>query len=96
MYGQIRVELTGRKPVLAIPTGALLFQGDSKRVVVANDGKAHLQPVVIGRDFGTEVEILAGLTQQDWVAVSPPALLGEGDPVIRRESGAEATKAAAK
>lgn len=99
MYGQLRVELTDRKPALAIPTGALVFQGDGKRVVVANDGKAHLQAVVIGRDFGTDVEVLAGLAKDDWVAVSPPATINEGDPVKvirRREPTAETTKFGAR
>jgi len=98
MYGQLRLELTARKPVLVIPVGALLFQGEGKRVVVANDGVAHLQAVVIGRDFGTDLEVLSGLASEDWVAVSPPAQLKEGDPVkvIRRETSAEPAKAGTK
>ena len=98
MYGQLRLELAARKPVLVIPIGALLFQGEGKRVVVANDGVAHLQPVVIGRDFGTELEVLDGLAVQDWVAVSPPALIREGDAVkvLRREPSADPAKAETK
>jgi len=67
-------------------------------VVVANDGKAHLQAVVVGRSFGADAEILAGLAKDDWVAVNAPALLSDGDPVnvIRREPSAETTQIGTK
>jgi len=35
-------------------------------------GKVVMKPVTVGRDFGTEIEVVDGLTAQDQVIVSPP------------------------
>jgi len=31
-----------------------------------------MKPVTLGRDFGTEVEVVSGLTAQDRLIVAPP------------------------
>jgi len=48
---------------------------------VGSDGKIHLKPVVIGRDYGISVEILGGLEQTDAVVLNPSDSLEEGQPV---------------
>ena len=35
------------------------------RVGVVRDGRAALVPITIGRDFGSTVEVVAGLTPRD-------------------------------
>jgi len=77
-YGQLQVGLTSRKAVLVIQTSSMLSQGEGTRVVVAKDGLAHWKKVVVGRDFGAEIEVLSGLSKDDWVADSPPAQISEG------------------
>jgi hypothetical protein len=52
---------------------------------VVNDGKhAELRNIVLGRDFGSEVEVVSGLTAQDHVMVNPPDSLVQGE-VVRVE-----------
>jgi RND family efflux transporter MFP subunit len=80
-YGQLQVALASRKPVLVISTSSLLSQGDGTRVVVVQDGVAHWKKVVVGRDFGADIEVSTGLTKDDWVALSPPAQITEGGKV---------------
>jgi hypothetical protein len=41
----------------------------------------QLKPIRLGRNLGTEVEVLSGLTISDRVVVSPPDSLSNGDKV---------------
>jgi RND family efflux transporter MFP subunit len=67
---------------LSVPVNALLFRADGTRAaVVGSDGKVHLQPVVIGRDYGSEVEILGGLQSSDTLVLNPSDSLEEGEQV---------------
>jgi RND family efflux transporter MFP subunit len=64
---------------LTVPTNALLFRPDGARAaVVGADHKIHLKAVQIGRDFGTKVEILGGLSPEDQVVVDPSDSLEDG------------------
>ena len=55
-----------------MPANALLFRGDGLRVATFADGKVVMKSVTLGRDFGTEVEVVDGLTAHDQVIVAPP------------------------
>jgi multidrug efflux pump subunit AcrA (membrane-fusion protein) len=67
---------------LSVPVNALLFRADGTRAaIVGSNGKIHLQPVVIGRDYGTDVEILGGLQPDDTLVLNPPDSLEEGEQV---------------
>jgi RND family efflux transporter MFP subunit len=56
-----------------LPANVLLFRGDGLQVATV-DGSSHvvLKPVTIGRDYGTDIEIVHGLTADDNVILSPP------------------------
>ena len=66
----------------------LLFRAEGLQIAVARDGRAQLVPVTIGRDYGTTVEIAAGLQPTDQVIVAPSDSLISGTPV--RIAGAPA------
>ena len=58
-------------PRIRIPSSALIVRSDGPQVaVVTADNKVHLQKVVIGRDYGAEVEITDGLTAGQGVIVT--------------------------
>jgi hypothetical protein len=52
-----------------------------RAAVVGSDGKVHLKPVVIGRDYGTTLEVLGGLDQNDALILNPSDSLEEGQQV---------------
>jgi RND family efflux transporter MFP subunit len=81
MYAQVK--LTAKRPDLwvRVPSSAVIPKNGDLDVFLVKDGKAHLQKVVIGRDFGDEIEIKAGLEKDEIVIVSPPDDLRENDPV---------------
>jgi RND family efflux transporter MFP subunit len=60
-YAQVhlQVKVTGER--LQVPVNALLFRSEGLRVVVVDDQqKTRLQPLTIGRDYGTTLEVLQG------------------------------------
>lgn len=65
-----------------IPVPALIFRSEGPQVATVDDGHhATLKNVRIGRDFGTEMEVLSGLTDQDRVIVDPPDSITNGEEV---------------
>jgi multidrug efflux pump subunit AcrA (membrane-fusion protein) len=81
-YGQVHLQLPIAHPALIIPVDALLFRSEGLRVVTvdAND-HAHLQVITVGRDWGTKIEVLSGLTPQDRVINNPPDSISENEVV---------------
>jgi hypothetical protein len=47
-------------------------------VLVDEYHTVHLQPLTIGRDYGTAVEVLQGLQPTDWIVLNPADSLDEG------------------
>jgi RND family efflux transporter MFP subunit len=81
-YAQVDFELPGNSDVMRIPTSALLFREHGLEVAVIGAGdKIELKPVTLGRNLGTEVEVIKGLALSDRVVNSPPDSLAGGDVV---------------
>jgi multidrug efflux pump subunit AcrA (membrane-fusion protein) len=79
MYGQAILSIKRERPVLTIPTSAMLFEADGKQVaVVGSDSKIHFQKVTPGSDFGTEIEVLFGLNGGEQIVSNPGEKLAEG------------------
>ena len=89
-YAQVDFELPSNPNVVHIPTSALVFRERGMEVaIIGPHDKIELKPVTIGRNLGTEVEVLSGLTLSDRLVNSPPDSLSTGDTVrIAGQSGA--------
>ena len=78
-YAQVHLKLPAATPSLILPVNALLFRSEGLQVgVVGDDGKVTLVGVVLGKDYGAEVEIVSGLKQTDAVVLNPPDSLTSG------------------
>ena len=88
-YAQVHFGVHVATARLSVPVNALLFRSEGPRAaIVGSDGKVHLKPVVIGRDYGTDVEILGGLETSESIVLNPSDSLEEGQPVhATKESG---------
>jgi RND family efflux transporter MFP subunit len=78
-YAQVHllVKVDGQR--LQVPVNALLFRSEGLRAVIIDENhKTHLQPLSIGRDYGTALEVLQGLKATDWIVLNPPDSLEEG------------------
>jgi membrane fusion protein, multidrug efflux system len=81
MYGQVKLALSSRKPVLQIPTSSLISGSLGTQVMIVDHGVVHLRNVATGRDFGTNIEVLTGVTPDDQIAVNPQVQMVEGTKV---------------
>ncbi len=81
-YASVDFELPTNPDVVRIPTSALIFREQGMEVAtIAPGDKIELKPVTLGRNLGTEVEIVKGLMLADRVVNSPPDSLAAGDEV---------------
>jgi len=81
-YAQVHLQVAGIGARLQVPINALLFRAEGLRAVVVDaNHRVHLRAVVVGRDFGTSLEVLQGLSKDDWIVVNPPDSIEEGQEV---------------
>jgi RND family efflux transporter MFP subunit len=82
-YAEVHFDLPGNPQMVRIPTSALIFRQDDMQVAVVGAGdRVELRPVKLGRNLGTDVEVLTGLAPSDRVIESPPDSLATGDHVL--------------
>jgi RND family efflux transporter MFP subunit len=81
-FGEVHFAVGGEVPRLTVPVNAMLFRSEGPKVaVVGQDGRAHLRPLNIGRDYGNTMEVLGGLEIGDQVIINPPDSLEDNQPV---------------
>jgi RND family efflux transporter MFP subunit len=81
-YAQVDFELPSNPNVVRIPTSALIFREHGMEVaMVTADDTVELKPITLGRNLGTEVEVVKGLKLSDRLVNSPPDSLATGDKV---------------
>lgn len=78
MYGTARLPVTQARPVMTIPSSSLVFNADGTQVAVVRDGKAYFQKITVGRDLGTQLEVVDGLSADDVVVSNPGERLVDG------------------
>jgi len=70
-YVSVHLKLPSKIPAVTVPSNVLLFRAEGLRVVRVRDDKAELVPVIMGRDFGDTVELVAGIQHDDKIVVNP-------------------------
>ncbi|HXT11505.1 MAG TPA: efflux RND transporter periplasmic adaptor subunit [Candidatus Angelobacter sp.] len=81
-YAQVRFDDTLGNPSLTLPANTLLFRSEGMQVgVVDANNKVEVRTIKIGRDFGSDVEVLSGVEAGDRVIVNPPDGLASGTTV---------------
>jgi RND family efflux transporter MFP subunit len=88
-YAQVHLKVTSGASTVILPVSALLFRSEGLEAGTVESGnRAELRKVMLGRDFGTEVEVISGVTAADSVIVNPPDSLASGETVrIAASSG---------
>ena len=95
-YGQVTFQLATDPNVVRIPTSALLFREQGLQVATLGPGdKIELKSVKLGRNLGTDVEVVSGLSMSDRVVNSPPDSLSAGEGVRVAEQSPSPTVSAA-
>jgi RND family efflux transporter MFP subunit len=81
-FAQVRFNLADTPGVLRIPTSALIFRENGPQVAILAPGdRVDLRSIKLGRNLGTEFEVLGGLSASDTVINSPPDSLSQGEQV---------------
>ncbi|WP_175682299.1 efflux RND transporter periplasmic adaptor subunit [Burkholderia cenocepacia] len=95
-YAQAHLVLPSAAPALELPVSALLFRPNGVTVAtVGANGQTALKTVQIGRDFGTRVEIVAGLAATDRVIDNPGDAITAGEAVKTVSTSHDAAPVAA-
>jgi RND family efflux transporter MFP subunit len=77
-YVFVHLKVPGQARSVTVPANTLLFRREGLRAAVVRDGHAVLTPVVIGRDYGSTVEIVSGLQPDDEIVLDPSDSLMNG------------------
>jgi RND family efflux transporter MFP subunit len=79
MYLQVQFLFERQFPTVLIPAAALTTRSDGPRLAVLDaQHRVHYRTVQLGRDFGSETEVLAGIEPGETVVVNPRDELPEG------------------
>ena len=87
-YAQVDFELPSDPNIVRIPTSALVFREHGMEVATIDpDDTIELRPIKLGRNLGTEVEVVQGLKLSDRLVNSPP------DSLVNRRQGSHCRRA---
>jgi multidrug efflux pump subunit AcrA (membrane-fusion protein) len=81
-YAEVHLKLNSSKPTVVLPVSALLFRTQGMQVAaLGEDNRVHLANITMGRDYGTQVEVVSGVTPHQRLVDSPPDSLVDGEQV---------------
>ena len=81
-FAEVHLAVPSGAPTFILPVSALIFRAQGLQVGVVKDGNhAQLANIILGRDFGSEVEVVSGLQADDQVIINPPDSLISGEEV---------------
>ena len=85
LYVQITFAVPRSHPAVTIPDAAVIFNGQGLMAATIADGRVHLTPITIDRDFGTVAELSRGLDGGEQVIIDPPSDIA-GDQKVKVEN----------
>ena len=79
MYVEVDLHLPRKNPPLLLPSDTLSVRPEGTMVAALDTSNAvHFQRVVVGRDYGSDIEILSGLNEGQRVIANPNDAVQEG------------------
>jgi len=87
-FGEVHFTPKINTAKVTVPVNAMLFRQEGAQLaVVGPDNKVELRPITIGRDYGTTLQILGGVSVEDRIIINPSDSLEEGQKVnVAREN----------
>ena len=94
-FARIHFVLPPDANAFRVPASAIMFRNNAAQVAIAVDNRIVLKKVHILRDLGTEVEIAAGLGQDERIVINPPNSISDGEQVrVTQAAGGSQQKSA--
>jgi RND family efflux transporter MFP subunit len=78
VYCTVELKIPRKSPSLIVPSEAIIFNRQGLSVAVLEKGVARIRTITVVRDFGTNVEVSAGVKEGDEVVLNPPVDLTDG------------------
>jgi RND family efflux transporter MFP subunit len=78
LYGIVRLQEPRARPVVMVPSQAVIFDKDGLSAAVFDKGTARLRHLDLDADDGAQVEVRAGLKSGDRLILNPPVGLTDG------------------
>jgi RND family efflux transporter MFP subunit len=92
-YVEVHLKLPSPINTFTLPVNTTIFKAAGLQVATVKDGKTiKLIPVTPGRDFGTDIEIVAGIKGDESVVLNPSDSLSDGSEVQVIETPASAQR----
>jgi len=91
-YAEVHLELPTAASTFILPVNTLLFRSEGLRVAAVGNGqKVELKQITLGHDFGSEVEVVAGLDGNEKIIINPPdsVVSGETVRIVQTAHGAQ-------
>jgi RND family efflux transporter MFP subunit len=86
-YTEVHLKLPNDVPTFILPVSALIFRSQGLQVAsVDSNNRTKLVSIALGRDFGSQVEVLSGLNADDKVIVNPADSVIDGEQVNPTEA----------
>jgi RND family efflux transporter MFP subunit len=86
MYAKVRFSLPHEVKVMMLPADALVLKTSGpSAAVVGPDRKIHFHALVLGRDYGAQIEVNSGVEENDAVVLNPTDSIRENVVVDPRE-----------
>jgi RND family efflux transporter MFP subunit len=87
MYAQVKFQVKRSEPTILVPGNAVVANAQGTRVVtISGNGRVRYVNVQLGRDMGTEVEVLKGLSGAEQLVTNPADTLADGQQVRVNET----------
>ncbi len=78
-YAEVHFKLPANAQTLRLPANTVLFRSAGLQVATLDSQqRVKLKSIVQGRDFGTSIEVLSGLTPHETVVLNPPDSIADG------------------
>jgi membrane fusion protein, multidrug efflux system len=75
----VHLQLHTAQAAYSLPVNTLLFRPQGVQVAtVDSSGKVGLKTIVLGRDFGSRVEVASGLNGSEAVILNPSDAIADG------------------
>jgi RND family efflux transporter MFP subunit len=91
-FARIHFVLPPDANAFRVPASAIVFRNNAAQVAIAVDNRIALKKVHILRDLGTEVEIAAGLGQDERIVINPPDSISDGEQVRVTQAAGDSQK----
>ena len=81
-FGEVHFAVGSGVNKVTVPVNAMLFRAQGAQVaVIGPGGKVQLRAINIGRDYGTTLEVLGGVSPTDQIIINPADSLEDGQQV---------------